>query len=85
MNAERLSVALPTRTDVCVTCLAGEGLTYGYDHDTSMTRSLLVAGFADGTVKTLDDRVPSGHGLNAREHSQWVVSCFLRKGKAATN
>src|SRR3546814_9400798 len=83
MNAERSVAALPTRTDVCVTCLAGEQMTYGYDHDLPMTRSWFVAGFADGTVKTFDDSVPNGHGLNAREHSQWVVSCSLRKGTHA--
>jgi hypothetical protein len=67
-----------------VTCLASEQMTYSYDQDTSVTRSWFVAGFADGTVKTFDERAPAGHGLNAREHSQWVVSCSLRKGVGAS-
>ena len=81
MNAERQVTALPTGLDpTCVTCIAGEPVGEG---ETSASRSWFVAGFSDGTVKTFDDRVPSGHGLNAKEHGQWVVGCFLRKGTVA--
>jgi len=62
---------IPTGADSCVTSMACD----------SVSRSLLVAGLGDGSVRIYDRRLPPDdcRVMTLREHEGWVLKVFLSK------